>query len=63
MAQYPDVICDGFTFIEGPRWHKGALWFSDFYDEAVYRLKPGATAQRIVSVPQRPSGLGWLPTG
>ena len=63
MAQYPDIICDGFTFIEGPRWHQGALWFSDFYDEAVYRLQPGATAERIVSVPQRPSGLGWLPAG
>ena len=63
MAQNPDIICDGFTFIEGPRWHQGALWFSDFYDEAVYRLQPGARAERIVSVPQRPSGLGWLPAG
>jgi len=63
MAQYPDIICDGFTFIDGPRWHQGALWFSDFYDEAVYRLQPGARAEHIVSVPQRPSGLGWLPTG
>ena len=54
MAQYPDIICDVFTFIEGPRWHQGALWFSDFYDEAVYRLQPGARAERIVSVPQRP---------
>lgn len=25
------VIADGFTYLEGPRWHDGALWFVDFY--------------------------------
>ena len=57
------VICQGFTFIEGPRWYQGALWFSDFYDEAVFRVVPGESPERVVSVTQRPSGLGWLPNG
>ena len=57
------VICQGFTFIEGPRWYQGALWFSDFYDEAVFRVVPGESPERVVSVPQQPSGLGWLPNG
>lgn len=57
------IACDGFTFIEGPRWYCGALWFSDFYDEAVFRLRPGSVAEPVVSIPQRPSGLGWLPNG
>lgn len=58
-----DIVCDGFTFIEGPRWREGSLWFSDFYDEAVFRLRPGQSVERVVAVPQRPSGLGWLPDG
>ena len=57
------IVCDGFTFIEGPRWQNGALWFSDFYDEAVFRWSPHGTAERMVTVPLRPSGLGWLPGG
>jgi sugar lactone lactonase YvrE len=57
------VICQGFTFIEGPRWYQGALWFSDFYDEAVFRVVPGETPEKVVTVPQQPSGLGWLPNG
>ena len=57
------LICQGFTFIEGPRWHDGALWFSDFYDEAVFRVVPGGLPEKVVSVPNQPSGLGWLPNG
>lgn len=57
------LICQGFTFIEGPRWHEGALWFSDFYDEAVFRVVPRELPEKVVSVPQQPSGLGWLPNG
>ncbi len=33
------------------------------HDEAVFRVVPGATPERVVPVPQRPSGLGWLPNG
>jgi len=59
----PQIVADGFSFIEGPRWHKGALWFSDMHDDAVFRLVPGERQERIVDVPHRPSGLGWLPDG
>ena len=57
------LICQDFTFIEGPRWHEGARWFSDFYDKAVFRVVPGERPEKVVSVPQQPSGLGWLPNG
>lgn len=57
------LICQGFTFIEGPRWREGALWFSDFYDEAVFRVIPGEQPEKVISVPKQPSGLGWLPNG
>ncbi len=27
---------DGLYFGEGPRWHEGRLWYSDFFDHGVY---------------------------
>lgn len=61
------VIKDGLDFGEGPRWHDGRLWFSDFYRHAVYTLteaEDGTWAEeRVVDVPGQPSGLGWLPDG
>lgn len=31
---------DGFTFLEGPRWHDGRLWMSDFYTHKVVAVSP-----------------------
>ena len=63
MTTESSTVCEGFTFIEGPRWHEGALWFSDFYLKAVYRVIPGEPPEKMVSIPEQPSGLGWLPNG
>lgn len=49
-------------FPEGPRWHDGALWFSDQIGNAVRRLEPDGTVQVIAELPN-PSGLGFLPDG
>jgi len=57
-----EVLLDGFRFTEGARWHDGALWFSDLYEPAVYRMVPGRPAEKVAVVDQ-PSGLGWLPDG
>jgi len=49
------VIRDGIDFGEGPRWHEGKLWFSDFYRRAVYTLTQEAdgtwTEEMVVEVP------------
>ena len=29
------TLLEGLYFGEGPRWHQGRLWFSDFYDHQV----------------------------
>lgn len=58
-----DVLARGLAFPEGPRWHDGALWFSDMYAGEVLRLVPGGVPERVVEVPQSPSGLGFLPDG
>jgi sugar lactone lactonase YvrE len=59
----PEVLLDGLTFPEGPRWRDGKLWFSDFYTNRVMTVDPAGHAAIVVEVPQRPSGLGWTPRG
>lgn len=58
-----DTLLDGLTFGEGPRWHGGKLWFSDFYSHRVMTVDLAGKAETILEVPQRPSGLGWTPAG
>jgi sugar lactone lactonase YvrE len=58
------VVRDGLGFGEGPRWHDGRLWFSDFYRHGVYSVDAsGADEQLELTVEHQPSGLGWLPDG
>lgn len=57
------VLMAGLTFPEGPRWHNGRLFFSDFYSHRVIALGLDGAAETVVTVPQQPSGLGWLPDG
>jgi len=57
------VVVDGLSFPEGPRWHDGALWFSDFYTHRVQSLERNGELRVRATVPQRPSGLGFLPDG
>jgi len=50
-------------FGECPRWHHGRLWYSDFFDGAVWSATPGGNARRELEVDGEPAGLGWLPDG
>ena len=58
-----ETILDGLTFGEGPRWHEGRLWFSDFYTHSVIAMDPAGRTETMATVPQQPSGLGWMPDG
>ncbi len=58
-----ELLADGLYFGEGPRWHDGLLWISDFYDHAVKTISLDGEVREIVVVPNQPSGLGWLPDG
>ena len=57
------LLVDNVYFSEGPRWHKNKFWFSDFYQRAVFSLDDSGTLEKIVDIPNQPSGLGWLPNG
>ena len=58
-----EVLLDGLTFPEGPRWHEGKLWFSDFYSLRVLTVDLQGNAETVAEVAQIPSGLGWMPDG
>lgn len=62
-ASAPTTLIDGLAFPEAPRWHDGALWFSDFYTQQVHRLDQDGRLSVVAQVPGQPSGLGWLPDG
>mgnify|MGYP003348922046 FL=1 len=57
------VLAEGLHFGEGPRWHHGRLWFSDFYDHAVKTVGPDGSVDTRLVLDDQPSGLGWLPDG
>ncbi|MCY4036078.1 MAG: SMP-30/gluconolactonase/LRE family protein [bacterium] len=59
----PEPFIDGIDFGEGPRWHDGRLWYSDFFQHTVNAAAPDGSVEAIVEVPGQPSGLGWMPDG
>ncbi len=63
MSAKIETLVDGLTFPEGPRWHDGKLWFSDFYTYRVLRAGLDGKVETVAEVPQQSSGLGWTPAG
>ena len=59
------TVLDGMSYLEGPRWHAGRLYVSDFYTGVVVAvdLDGGADPETVANVPGQPSGLGWMPDG
>jgi sugar lactone lactonase YvrE len=57
------TLFTGGSYFEGPRWHDGSWWVSDFYRQQVSRISPDGVEQVVVRVEQQPSGLDWLPDG
>lgn len=58
-----EVVISGLRFPEGARWRDGLLWFSDMHTGQVFRTDPRTyELTEVTTVPDQPSGLGWLPT-
>jgi sugar lactone lactonase YvrE len=58
------TLVEGGTFFEGPRWHDGRWWASDFYRHAVLSWAEDGSDERVeLTVDAQPSGLGWYPDG
>jgi len=56
-------LAGGFCFGEGPRWHDGALWFSDMLGAAVHTVDLTGHMTTIPLPGRAPSGLGFAPDG
>ncbi|KAA1376050.1 SMP-30/gluconolactonase/LRE family protein [Aeromicrobium fastidiosum] len=63
MARELTTLVTGGRFYEGPRWHDGQWWVSDFYRRAVYTVTPEGVETHQFDVEEQPSGMGWLPDG
>lgn len=63
MGRPTRVLTGGIYFGEGPRWHDGRLWFSDFYAHAVKSVSLAGDLRTEFEIDDRPSGLGWQPDG
>ena len=63
VAHIWEQVVDGIDFGEGPRWHLGRLWFSDFYQGTISSVGHDRRRRVEVEYDGRPSGLGWLPDG
>lgn len=57
-----ETVATGCSFPESPRWHDGAIWFSDLMERAVFRIA-GSTPEVVIRLDDMPSGLGFLPDG
>lgn len=63
MAHPTRVLAEGIYFGEGPRWHEGRLWFSDFFAHAVKSVSLAGDLRTEFEIDDQPSGLGWMPDG
>jgi sugar lactone lactonase YvrE len=57
------VVTDGLYFGEGPRWHDGRLYYSDFFEHEVRSVDLDGNVETVLKVDGRTSGIGWLPDG
>lgn len=57
------LVADGLSWPESPRWHDGELWFSDVHNFRLMKITAGGELCRVVDVPGRPAGLGFMPDG
>jgi sugar lactone lactonase YvrE len=62
-ARTLDTLLEGGTFFEGPRWHEGAWWLSDFYRHLVLSVTTSGEPLEVLEVEGQPSGLGWMTDG
>lgn len=64
MSDQLKTILDGGRYFEGPRWHRGRLWFVDCMARTLLSISPSGERQEHGAVSDdTPCGLGVLPDG
>jgi sugar lactone lactonase YvrE len=54
------VLASGLSFLEGPRWHGGKLYASDFFTGRVFEFDTNGKMRQVCQVPGHASGLGFV---
>jgi sugar lactone lactonase YvrE len=62
LAEFTTLI-GGLAFPESPRWRDERLYFSDQHAHRVVAVDMEGRVETIAHVPEKPSGLGFLPDG
>jgi sugar lactone lactonase YvrE len=59
------TLLEGGHYFEGPRWHDGRWWVSDFYRHTVFTVTPDGAVEDVLTLEGdgQPSGMDWLPDG
>ena len=63
MEKKTEILIEGLTFTEGPRWREDRLFFSDFFTKRVLSVDLQGNVETIIETEYQPSGLGWRPDG
>jgi sugar lactone lactonase YvrE len=63
VAPGVEVLVGDAIYTESPRWHEGALWFSDMGAGAVKRVTLDGGCETMLKDIETPSGLGWTRSG
>jgi sugar lactone lactonase YvrE len=56
-------LLGGGHYFEGARWHDGDWYVSDLYGPHVLKVSTEGASEIVATVPEQPSGIGWLPDG
>ena len=56
-------LLGGGHYFEGARWHDGHWYVSDLYGPHVLKVSTDGASEIVATVPEQPSGIGWLPNG
>jgi sugar lactone lactonase YvrE len=53
------TVLTGRTFLESPRWHRGALFAVDVYPGEVLEIRPDGLADVLAALPSGVMSIGW----
>ena len=56
------TLLEGGAFFEGPRWHEGRWWVSDFYRHTVLAVDADGRAEEVLEVEGSRPGSGGCRT-
>lgn len=63
MKMKTTVLANNLRFPEGPRWHEGKLWFSDYSTQRIMNVDLNGNVQTVVTLPDLPTAHDWTPDG